>query len=87
MSALLTWLAGIVASADGTTPSATRICGVMLVLAFIANMFWLTNTGGMALCAALVCACFGLRDGSPVTEWIHGVNPNASGGPPPGGAP
>jgi len=60
------WIASIVASSDGWTPSATRICGVLVVLAFIVKMFVHPDLGTLGAAATLAGALFAVRDGGPI---------------------
>lgn len=77
MSALLRWLAGAVQSSDGTTPSSTRICGTLVVLAFVVGMFVRLPVGTLTVAAGLVATLFGVRDGGPLDAYLASRGQNA----------
>lgn len=86
MSALLHWLAGVVASADGTTPSSTRIAGMLLILTLIVGTFVHIALATLTLIASTALLCLGIRDGGPLDSWFQtkvAVAATAAGVPPP----
>jgi hypothetical protein len=70
MSAILHYLASIVASADGTVPSSTRVAGMLLILTLIVGAFVRLPFGTLSLIASTALLCLGIRDGGPVDTFF-----------------
>ncbi len=71
MSAVSHFLAGIIQSSDGHTPSSARVIGVVLAIAFIVKMFVHPDVGVLTACGGFACVCLGLRDGGPLDSFLQ----------------
>lgn len=82
MKALISWVANIVQSSDGATPSATRVAAMLVTIAFIVLFLWKPDqVGGLGIAAGFASTLFGVRDGGPIDAFLaaRGSRPDQGG--------